>query len=215
MPGVRSRKVVLFLPPCGRNVLGPPLGLLSLAGSLRAAGYEPCIIDGALYGDYMKRIEREAGDCLCFGVSLLTGPMIRDAIAASKFFRQLRPGVPIVYGGWHTSLQSAETLREDFVDVIVRRQGYRTLVELLQRIETGNTPEPVPGCWFKQNGQIHRNPDRPSLPLSSLPSPAYDLVDFDAYEFASGERKLPYATSVGCLYALTGQPLSHRLSRSA
>jgi anaerobic magnesium-protoporphyrin IX monomethyl ester cyclase len=201
MLGVRSRKVLLFLPPCGGKVLGPPLGLLSLAGSLRQAGYEPCIIDGALHRDYMKRIEQESADCLCFGVSLLTGPMIRDAIAASKLFRRLRPDVPIVYGGWHTSLRSAETLREDFVDIIVRHQGDRTLVELLQRIETGNTLDLVPGCWFKQNGRIHSNPDRPALPLSSLPSPAYDLVDFEAYQRASGERKLPYATSVGCPYA--------------
>src|SRR5580692_2131270 len=110
MPEVRSRRVLLFLPPSAGRVFGPPLGLLSLAGSLRQAGYEPCIIDGALHDDFLKRIEREAGDCLCFGVSLLTGPMIRDAIAASKLFRRLRPGVPIVYGGWHTSLQSAETL---------------------------------------------------------------------------------------------------------
>src|SRR4029077_16460540 len=37
--------------------------------------------------------------------------------------------------------------------------------------------------------------------LSSLPAPAYDLIDFDAYERVGGERKLPYATSVGCPYA--------------
>ena len=35
----RSRKVLLFLPPYSGKLLGPPLGLLSLAGSLRAAGY--------------------------------------------------------------------------------------------------------------------------------------------------------------------------------
>jgi radical SAM superfamily enzyme YgiQ (UPF0313 family) len=34
-----------------------------------------------------------------------------------------------------------------------------------------------------------------------LPSPAYDLADFDAYERAGGGRKLPYASSVGCPYA--------------
>ena len=197
----RSRKVILFLPPYAGKVLGPPLGLLSLAGSLREAGYEPFIIDGALDRDYMRAIEQAAGDCLCFGVSLLTGPMIRDAIAASKFLRGCRPAVPIVFGGWHTSLRSAETLREDFVDVVVRHQGECTLVELLQRIEAGGTLDLVPGCWFKRDGQMYCNPDRPALPLASLAPPAYDLVDFDAYQRASGERKLPYATSVGCPYA--------------
>ncbi len=57
------------------------------------------------------------------------------------------------------------------------------------------------GCWFKRDGRIIQNPDRPAAPLSSLPPPAYDLIDFDAYERASGERKLPYATSIGCPYA--------------
>jgi hypothetical protein len=56
----------------------------------------------------------------------------------------------------------------------------------------------VQGCWFKRDGRIVQNPDRPAAPLSSLPAPAYDLIDFDAYERASGERKLPYATSIGC-----------------
>ena len=57
------------------------------------------------------------------------------------------------------------------------------------------------GCWFKRDGRIIQNPDRPAAPLSSLPAPAYDLIDFDAYQRASGERKLPYASSIGCPYA--------------
>src|SRR6202012_1977875 len=59
----------------------------------------------------------------------------------------------------------------------------------------------LPGCWFKRNGRIHQNSERPVSPLSKLPTPAYDLVDFDAYEASNGERTLPYATSIGCPYA--------------
>ena len=53
----RLDRVVLFLPPYSGKLLGPPLGLLSLAGSLREAGYEPVIIDGALHRDYLPRIQ--------------------------------------------------------------------------------------------------------------------------------------------------------------
>jgi len=193
--------VVLFLPPYDGKVLGPPLGLLSLAGTLREAGYVPLIIDGALRPDYMRMIAEEIQDCACFGVSLLTGPMIREAISASRFVRTRRPALPIIFGGWHPSLLTAETLREDFVDVIVRHQGEKTLVEILDRISAGRGLDMVQGCWFKRDGKTHQNPDRPSTPLSDLPIPAYDLVDFDAYERASGARKLPYATSIGCPYA--------------
>ena len=50
-------------------------------------------------------------------------------------------------------------------------------------------------------GALSRIPTGLLAPLSSLPAPAYDMIDFDAYERASGERKLPYATSIGCPYA--------------
>jgi hypothetical protein len=118
-----SRKVVLFLPPYSGKILGAPLGLLSLAGSVRQAGFEPRIIDGALDADYRVRIAEQIEDCLCFGVSLLTGPMIRDAIEVSRMVKGLRPHLPVIFGGWHPSLASAQTLREDFVDIVVRHQG--------------------------------------------------------------------------------------------
>src|SRR5208282_4213860 len=54
-----SRKVVLFLPPYAGKVLGPPLSLLSLAGSLREAGYVPCLIDGALDRNFPRTVARE------------------------------------------------------------------------------------------------------------------------------------------------------------
>ncbi len=197
----QSRKVVLFLPPYAGKTLGPPLGLLSLAGSLREAGYQPCIIDGALDGNYRRRVAQEIEDCLCFGVSLLTGPMILDAIEVSRMVKRIRPDCFVIFGGWHPSLLTGQTLTEDFMDAVVRHQGEATLVEILRRLETARPLDLVAGCWFKRNGQIVQNPDRPTIRLSDLPSPAYDLIDFEAYEQASGERKLPYATSIGCPYA--------------
>jgi len=197
----QSRRVVLFLPPYKGKVFGPPLGLLSLAASLRLAGFEPRIVDAALEPDYTPVLAREIEGAMAFGVSLLTGPMISDAIAASRLVRRLRPGLPIIYGGWHPSLLPAETLREEYVDVVVRQQGEKTLVEVLERIAAGGPLDLVPGCWFKNGGRIHSNPDRPPLSLSALPAPAYDLVDFEAYARRAGGRKLPYATSIGCPYA--------------
>src|SRR5215469_14631206 len=118
-----SQRVLLFLPPYDGAVFGPPLGLLSLAASLRQAGFEPRIIDGAIAPDFLTAIRSELDDCLAFGVSLLTGPMIRDAIAASKMVRRIRPELPVIFGGWHPSLTPAQTLRESFIDVIVMHQG--------------------------------------------------------------------------------------------
>jgi radical SAM superfamily enzyme YgiQ (UPF0313 family) len=195
------RTVVLYSPPYKGKVLGPPAGLLSLAAYLREAGYRPRVIDSKIETDCRRRIQEEIEDCCCFGISLLTGPMIRDAIEVGRMVKHARPDLPIVLGGWHSSLATAQTLQEDFADIVVRHQGELTLVEILKRLELGQTLDLVAGCWFKRGGRIVQNPDRPATAISSLPQPAYDLVDFDKYERVGGERKLPYASSIGCPYA--------------
>src|SRR5258706_16209296 len=139
-PGVvrvpRQQRVVLFLPPYSGKILGAPLGLLSLAGSLREAGFEPQIIDGALDRDYRARILEETKDCLCFGVSLLTGPMILDAIEVSRMVKRARPDLTVIFGGWHPSLETSQTLREDLVDVVALLQVEATLDEMQLRHAT-------------------------------------------------------------------------------
>ncbi|PYV09779.1 MAG: B12-binding domain-containing radical SAM protein [Acidobacteria bacterium] len=194
-------KVVLFLPPYSGAPLGPPAGLLALASPLGQAGYRVAIIDGKITPDYLAALEREIAGAVCFGVSLLTGPMIAASVAASRRVKELRPELPVVFGGWHPTLLPAQTLRESFVDVVVCNQGELTFLDVVRRLQSGESLEGLAGCWFKSGGAIVSNPDRPPARLRDLPAPAYDLVDFDAYERASGDRKLPYATSVGCPYA--------------
>ena len=195
------RKVLLFSPPYQGKVFGPPLGLLSLASSIREEGFTPVIVDGATTPNFLGVLANEVVDAFAFGISVLTGPMIRDAVAASRVVRQVRPELPIIYGGWHPTLLSGQTLQEEFVDIVVRHQGEKTLTEILKRQSTGASLDLVDGCWFKRDGKIIANQDRPSSPLNSLPLPAYDLIDFELYARITGGRKLPYATSIGCPYA--------------
>ena len=95
--------------------------------------------------------------------------MIVDSIEISRTVRRLRPELPIIFGGWHPSLLSGQTLREDFVDIVVRHQGEKTLVEILQRLNTGQALDMVAGCWFKRDGRPVMNPDRPAA--SALRAP--------------------------------------------
>jgi radical SAM superfamily enzyme YgiQ (UPF0313 family) len=199
--GAEHKKVVLLLPPYSGPPLGPPAGLLALAAVLREAAYPVTIIDGVVTPDYLKRVEHETEGALCFGVSLLTGPMIDGAVAAARLVKKLRPDLPVIFGGWHPSLLPEPTLREFFVDIVVRNQGERTLLEVVRRLEHGRSLEGVAGCSFKREGRLVNNPDRAVSSLTELPAPAYDLADFNAYERAGGKRTLPYATSVGCPYA--------------
>ena len=196
-----KNKVVLFYPPYGGPPLGAPLCLLALASPLLQAGFRVSLIDGAIVSDYDKVIAREIDDALCFGVSLLTGPMIRTAIQVSRQVRDARPDLPIIFGGWHPSLVPEQTLRPDFVDVIVRGQGELTLLEIAQRLAEGQGLEGIPGTSVKQDGRMVHAPERPVENINNLPSPAYHLANVDAYAGIRGKRELGYATSVGCPYA--------------
>ena len=195
-----KNKIVLVYPSYDGPALGPPLSLLSLASPLMEAGFQVRIIDGAI--DPVEGIlEREIADALCVGFSFLTGPMIRGAVELSRFVRRLRPDVAIIFGGWHSSLLPEETLCSGLADVVVRGQGERTLLELARHLREGSSPAATPGTSFRAGGEAIHNPERPAESINNFPTPAFSLADFDAYEKRTGERKLPFASSLGCPYA--------------
>lgn len=198
---VGRKKVVLYYPPYEGAVLGPPLCLLSLAAPLRERGFEVVLVDAAIEADPAARLRHECTDALCFGISVLTGPMIGFALQAARAVRECSPEVPILFGGWHPTLASGQTLAHDLVDVVVRGQGEATLLEIAERFNAGQDLDGIAGVSFKRGAEQIHNGERSVARLEDLPAPAYDLADHDAYERAAGKRKLTYATSVGCPYA--------------
>jgi radical SAM superfamily enzyme YgiQ (UPF0313 family) len=196
------RKIVLFYPPYHGEPLSAPLCLLSLASPLLEAGFDVKVIDAAVVPDWESRVLREVKGALCLGISVLTGPMIRGAMRIAKLAKHVSPEIPVIFGGWHSSLLPAQTLNERYVDAVVRGQGELTLLEVAQRLAGGKAFNDVPGVSSKSFGLTHHSPERRTALLDDLPMAAFHLVDFDAYERScGGVRKLAYATSVGCPYA--------------
>jgi len=194
-------RIVLFYPSYEGAPLGAPLCLLTLAATLREARFEPVIIDAAIDPNHLASVLDATGDAICLGISALTGPMLHGAIKVAKAVKERYPKLPIIFGGWHPTLLPDETLREPYVDIVVRGQGEITLLEIATALTAGTSLAPITGISWK-TGPIHtHNPDRKVAYLDELAEPAFDLCDFDAYERAGGARKLAYATSVGCPYA--------------
>ena len=193
-------KVLLLYPSYQGPPLGPPLSLLSLASPLLEAGFRVRILDGAIE-PVAEKLESEISDAMCLGISFLTGSMIREAVVLSQRARRLKPEIPIIFGGWHSTLLPEQTLCSGLPDMVVRGQGERTLLEIASRLREGESPATVTGTSLRVQKQVVHNPERPAERIDNFPTPAFSLADFDAYERRTGQRKLPYASSLGCPYA--------------
>src|SRR5450755_3046775 len=193
-----SKKVVFFFPSFASTEATAPLGILAVAAPLLAAGYEVCLIDSTITPDYKKRVLAEVSDALCLGVSLVTGPMIRETVEIARAIKEWNPDFPIILGGWHPSLLPKQTLEAPYIDFVVRGQGEESLLELVQHIEARSAPDLVAGIGFKRDNKLIFTPERPLRPLVDMPPKAYHLADFDAYERLCGKRWAMYTSSLAC-----------------
>ncbi len=197
----KSRKVVFFFPAFSSMEATAPLGILALATPLLSSGYEVRIIDATITPDFRARVMQEIADSLCFCISLVTGPMIRETAEIARQAKLLNPKLPIILGGWHPSLLPAQTLSADYVDVVVRGQGEEVILEVLKHLEDGVPLSNIKGIGYKDEGQIILNPVRELKPIREMPQKAYHLADFDAYEKLCGRRWAMYISSFACPYS--------------
>jgi len=196
----KSRKIVFFFPSFASTEATAPLGILAVATPLLRAGYQVSLIDSTITPDYKERVLEETRDALCLGISLVTGPMIRETVDIARSIKAWDPNFPIILGGWHPSLLPKQTLEAPYIDYVVRGQGEESLLELVTHIENRSAPDLVAGIGFKRDNKLVFTPERPLKPLVDMPPKAYHLADFDAYERLCGRRWAMYTSSLACPY---------------
>src|SRR3954454_10452080 len=161
-----------------------PLAVLSLAAVLE--GKEDFkIVDGNADSDAGKTIDRivtESG-CIMLAVSVMPGPQMKAAIPLCRAFRTKYPRIPIVWGGYFPSLYTDAALNASYVDVVVRGQGERTFIELVQAIRDRRKLAGIQGISFKDEFGLHvHNADRPLESPNDLPRlPYHHLPNVEDY----------------------------------
>jgi anaerobic magnesium-protoporphyrin IX monomethyl ester cyclase len=204
----RAKKVVLYNPnPLSENRLSvqAPLALLAISGILDREGYEIHAISDCLYQDPSGEVLKRCENAICLGITCMTGYQITDGLKIAKLVRKRYPELPIVWGGWHPSLESQQTLESPYVDIVVRGQGERTFTELVHYLEEGKSLHDVLGISHKENGKIFHNPDRPVEDINNFPPYPFHLIDVEKclYNTEYGSRVINYVTSYGCPFGCT------------
>jgi len=186
----------------------PPLGLLSLAGYLKAhSAYHVRVVDALLDDlsddDLTDIIKEENPDVV--GIHTITYALL-DVLGISRIVHMINPGIKVVMGGPHTSIFSEESLGFSEIDYIVVGEGEVPFHKLLKYLESGDKKLlPIPGVMGKESElsrvaipYIHRDPD-------SLPYPAREMTPYKRYASVVSKH-LPSTTimgSRGCPYSCT------------
>ena len=92
--------------------------------------------------------------------------------------KKLYPDKPVVLGGWHPSLLPHQTLAAACVDIVVKGQGEDAFLDVVQRIEAGESMAGIAGVGYKDAGRIVFNPPRTLKPIREMPPKAYHLAGF-------------------------------------
>lgn len=202
--------VVLYMPhyvspewtPSPDYLATPPLPYLSLGNPLRAAGYEVRIVDAKWEPRHREQLADWLDDAVCVGVSGMTGYSVKDGLAFSGLVKQLRPELPVVWGGWHTSFVARQAVTDPRIDVAVKGQAERSFVEVLGALRDKRSFSGIAGIAYRDGGGIAETADRLPEDVNRLPPFAYDLVDVNRY-IRTGPGGVRHANTIfsrGCPY---------------
>ena len=179
----------------------PSLSLSYLAGVLQEEGIEVQILDLLVsqYSSNKIRNKLEEYQPQVVGATCVT---LNYPIAARilKVCKDFDPSIVTVMGGPHASFTLKETLlRAPWIDVVVIREGERTLVELVRALEKGVGFGQVAGIAFSEDKQVVETEPRPPIGnLDELPFPARNLLPISRYRALGAPCNL--TTSRGCPY---------------
>ena len=200
---MKKHKILLYNPIA--VFFDMPLALLAIGSVLDPEKYEVIIVDGRIDKDPLGTIKKHIDDALCFGTTVLTGRPIKDALAVTQAVKKMRQDLPVIWGGWHTSLFPKQTLKDEIcIDVTAQGQGEDTFKELVEVYATKGDVSSVKGiCYRNEEGEIIKNPPRVIVAMDTFADINYELIDVEKYFEKKGSRQLDYISSTGCYFRCT------------
>lgn len=200
-------QVVLVNPPyppaCYQHPPSLPLGLAYLGAVLMEGGVEVNVLDAQILRLDNRQIEDRIAEIKPDIVGVTSTTLTyKSALEVAKIAKGACPKCITVVGGCHVTFWDKNALQESpSLDIVVRREGERTFLELTKKIERREHFGDVLGITYRDsNGRIHRNPDRPYIEdLDGLPYPAYDLFPLEKYK-VHRRVQYPIQMSRGCTF---------------
>ena len=179
---------------------GPPLNLLRLASTLMEGGFSVKIIDFRIENSYNELERQLKKGPLCVGMGVDTGPQIKYGLEVSRYVKSF--DIPVVWGGRHPTADPYPTIRNEYIDFIVKGEGEYKFLELVKSLERKKDFSKIRGIIFKKDKKIIETSNAPLPNLEKLPDMPYKLIDMNQYKQTAinckGDLLVPFETSRGC-----------------
>ena len=130
-----------------------PVNLAYLAAVLERNGHEITVIDcPALQIDHEKLKAKLASfEPDVVGISAMT-PTVPSAFLSARAAKEVCPNTTVVLGGLHATFMDEQVLNEEAaVDIVVRGEGEKTMLEIAQNPSDSKSLRKVDGITFRSN----------------------------------------------------------------
>lgn len=202
----KNKKPIILLKIEQESETNHPLALLFLVNSLRKARFHVKILmelsQNFSIEDFVQTILDL--DPLFVGFSSITGRQSFDSALVCRSLKEKRPDLITVWGGVHTTLVPEQTLKQDYVDFIVKHEGEETIVEFAEALLSGKKNfAGILGLGYKEDGKVIINKDRPFINLQDyeLEEKDWEYIDVEKAIYTdptTGDRIIDIQTSRGC-----------------
>ena len=188
----------------GRRIGGmqmPPLNLLFVATALKEDGHDVALIDAGVDYDSYERVKSDIADFDAV-IVLTSSHSFKLDTASCRELKNLNPGLKTIFFGSHPTFMPESCLREDSVDIIVRREPELIIRDVCRRLRHGEDWRTLKGIGYRESDGVVLNEFYPFIQnMDDLPIPDRSLLPKGIDYFNPVVKRVPYTTaqtSRGC-----------------
>ncbi|GJL49438.1 MAG: hypothetical protein NPIRA01_06650 [Nitrospirales bacterium] len=160
-----------------------PIEPLTVAADLRTRGYQVDLCDLGLYVDsrfnsFTNELIAFRPDAVVLVQSILTFATAQDwnGSPVFKIAKQNIPNVVTILSGGHATNYPGHAVRDGICDYSIRGEVDFAVGDLLCALNNAKEPSSIHGVSYHRGTEVEVSLDYPSVDLSKLPVPAYEVL---------------------------------------
>ncbi|MFH1045773.1 MAG: radical SAM protein [Candidatus Omnitrophota bacterium] len=172
----------------------PPYPLVQIATVLKERGIAVKVIDALGEKIALNELKRDIAqfDILVVLTSVMT---FSEDAQVLRYLKQVHRNIRTVICGALPTFMPEFCLKQEEVDIIVRREPEFVIRDLVDALEKKEPWQNIPGIGYRENGKVVLNADYPLIEnLDELPLLNWSLLSKKARYFNPLIRRYPYVT---------------------